>query len=132
VASFDQWETDGAIWFLDDRKLEFFLNYNIDVNNYMNSIALSPAMKNYESISNVYQNPRIKAQQGMFTWYRHIHKNFDDIIDTCLEQIWLQMQQPYNLENHSVFAWLPEDYGKWRIPAEAKPGFLRGLVLCHN
>jgi hypothetical protein len=130
VASFEHSETEGAIWFFDEDFVDAYLNANAYVQaSAQGTKALSPDLMNYQSITTVYQNPRIKSQQGLFTWYRDICKNFDEVVDGFLISMMLPSEQLYNksIYNHALFINPAEEYGKLIIPATAKTSILRGL-----
>ena len=88
----------------------------------------------YASIQNGYAHPRIVAQEGLFTWYKDITKDFDLAIDTCLANLVQYKTDEQGKRTGEVVSLhlLEEQYGKIVIPAAVKPEILRELASRRN
>jgi FRG domain len=135
VASFRDREADGAVWFFDELYVEPQLNMHMYDTAIINkSKLLDESLMQYASIKNNYAHPRIVAQQGLFTRYKDITKDFDVALDTCLANLVQAKADEQGKLTGEVISLhsLEEHYGKIIIPAAVKPEIRRELASRKN
>ena len=90
---------------------------------------LDQSLMQHASIQEGYAHPRIVAQQGLFTWYKDITKDFDVAVDKCLAGLVTYKTDEQGKATREVVSLhsLEEHYGKIIIPAAVKPEILKEL-----
>jgi hypothetical protein len=128
VAELAHWEADGTIWFFNELYLEPAVNARMHVQAALGKAKMLDAdLAMYGSFVSDYPNPRIKAQNGLFTWHRNIDINHDDFIDDILGNTMTKAPNKDGKLTDVPLKDVQEHYGKMIIPADLKPIMLNEL-----
>jgi FRG domain len=125
----EHWNSDGAVWFFDERYVEAFTNARMYSTATINKRP-DNNLRMFSSYIPVYTDARMAAQHGLFTWYRDVDKTHDAVIDNVLSHLVTHRRDEHGNLTQEVIK-LPnvhELYGKIIIPAALKAEILSELA----